>query len=226
MTPRKAIWSLLLLNFLAIAVALAIGLSRGHPGNQFGESKFITKFSALQLLAVGWLAFTIFKARRDPEASAIWRTNAFLWALIACGFVFLAIDELLKLHERTDRWIHLLFNLRETALSDRIDDIIVGLYGLIGLGVLWYYRAEFKLFRPAIPYFAGGFILLFAMVTVDLLANAKDVIPALVEKEQIKITLSWLTALEESLKILGEAVFVLAFYRVFRQVKPLHSLNS
>lgn len=221
MTPRKALWSMLLLNFLAIAVALAIGLSRGHPADQFGESKFITKFSALQLLTVGWLAFSIFKARRDPVGSSLWRSNAFLWALIACGFVFLAIDELLKLHERTDKAIHFLFNLRETALTDRIDDAIIGLYGLIGLGVLWYYRAEFKLFRPAIPYFVGGFILLFAMVAVDLFANAKDIIPALVEKQQVKIVMSWLTALEESLKILGEAVFVLAFYRVFRQVKPL-----
>lgn len=218
-SPRSLLVRLLGLNFLAIALALAIGIPHGNLASQFGETKFITKFSALQLLAVGWLAFQIFKARRPAPPAPAWRTPALLWAIIAAGFCFLALDELLKIHERMDEWIHLLFGIQQTALTDRIDDLIVGLYGLIGLVVLGIYRAELKLFRPAIPYFIGGFILLFAMVAVDVGANAKDVLPALVREEQVKTALQAFTALEESFKILGEAVFILAFHRALFQLK-------
>ena len=48
-----------------------------------------------------------------------------VWGLIAGGFVFLAVDEALQIHERLDFVIHKALNIRETALTDRLDDAII-----------------------------------------------------------------------------------------------------
>ena len=46
------------------------------------------------------------------------------------------------IHESIDNGIHYVLKLRETAITDRLDDIIIGIYGLGGIGILYYYRDE------------------------------------------------------------------------------------
>lgn len=67
--------------------------------------------------------------------SSFWRDPSVVWAIIASGFLFLAADEVLRIHENLDQLIHYVFGLKETNLTDRIDDLIVGMYGLVGIGV-------------------------------------------------------------------------------------------
>lgn len=96
---------------------------------------------------------------------------------MCAGFVFLAIDELVEVHEHLDEWIHLWLGVRETALSDRLDDMIVALYAIAGMAALALARDEIRPFREALPATAGGLAAFGVMVVVDALTNRPDVIP-------------------------------------------------
>ena len=43
------------------------------------------------------------------------------------------MDDRFMFHENLDKGIHALFQWEETKLSDRLDDIIVGIYRLAGI---------------------------------------------------------------------------------------------
>ncbi len=138
MKERSVLILLLILNSLAIGLAIIIYKNTGY--NHFGEKGFITILSAVQLLVVSMLSYKIYQARGMMGRSSFWRDPSVVWAIIASGFLFLAADEVLRIHENLDKLIHYVFGLKETNLTDRIDDLIVGMYGLVGIGVLIAYR--------------------------------------------------------------------------------------
>lgn len=88
------------------------------------------------------------------------------------------ILEQYMIHENIDNLIHEVFNMEETALTDRIDDFLVGLYGLAGIGVFFIFRDELRAYREAFPFFIFGFVLFFIMVPLDMLIyepESKDI---------------------------------------------------
>jgi len=207
---------ILLFDIIAIIAAIAIGIHDGRPLRYFGEGYFITWISALQLFVISWLAFVILNARRSRAGNLHWREPFFIWALISFGFLFLAFDDLFMIHESIDKKIHHFFNMKETGLSDRIDDFIIGLYGILSISILYIYREEMKNYRQALPFLAYGFALLFAMVALDALTNRKDVLSFLIERRDlVKSVYISLSVLEDSLKILAESCFLAGFYAVF-----------
>jgi hypothetical protein len=141
------------LGLALVAVAVGVGLAKGDVEFQFGEEGVLTWFSTALLLACSWTAWQVFRRRDGTIHTAMWRESRFLWALIAVAFAFLAADELLKIHETADRVIHDALGFVESRMSDRLDDAIVGAYGLAALGVLALYRAELRFARPhaAVP---------------------------------------------------------------------------
>ncbi|NER80714.1 MAG: hypothetical protein F6K42_14320 [Leptolyngbya sp. SIO1D8] len=219
MTIRLASFLVMFWNSLAVTVALVI---YNHGGkDHFGESGFITLLSTLQLLAIALLADKILQARKPEQKEPLWKQPYAVWRIISFSFIFLAADEYLSIHEVLDLLIHDIFDWQETGLTDRIDDLIVGLYGIVGIGTLFIYRGELKPYRKSFPLFTWGFALLFCMVGLDTLTNEKDFLELFFEHNLADTIYIWLIHLEDSLKVFAEAFFILAFYSILQGVKRI-----
>ena len=57
--------------------------------------------------------------------------------VMGAGFVFLAADDAFLIHENLDFKIHAALGIETTTWTDRIDDILIGVYGVVGLAVLF-----------------------------------------------------------------------------------------
>ena len=152
---------------------------------------------------------------------SLWIDSSAVWAIIALGFLFLAADDLFRIHENFDNLIHYVFNMQETGLTDRIDDIIIGLYGFIGIGVLIAYRDELIIYKKNLPFFILGFVTLFIMVALDVLTNRNDILPLVFDRDKAVVLYVWLSLAEDSLKVMAEAFFILAFYAIFQKAKDM-----
>jgi hypothetical protein len=201
---ERILTAVLLLDLLVVAAALALGHRAGDLQRHFGEHMAVTWLSFFKLLAVGTLSGAIYKARRRETEPGGWKSPALIWLLMAVGFVFLAIDEIALLHEGMDHRINELFGLADGPFSDRIDDAIVGAYGIAGLAVMFFYRRELGRFAAVSPYLAGGFLLLFLMVAFDTLSHRPDMIEGAALREFFKVA-------EDVLKLFGESFFLAAF---------------
>ena len=114
--------------------------------------------------------------------------------------LFLAVDEVARLHESFDRSVHRNFGLQETVLSDRLDDAIVLGYGVLGVMVLYAYRTELAAYREVLPLVTCGVTLFVFMQGLDTVGNRADVFRAVgVPDEGIAILRSWLGGIEEAL---------------------------
>ena len=208
MLKIKEIFALILtIDVLAIVLAITVALSLGYPPTKFMlEGKPITWLSAVQLLMTSIVTAIIFQTRRrQSNRSGMKHSNVYIWLLISLGFLFLCIDEVERIHERLDYLIHSLLNLEETAITDNIDDVIIGFYGLFSLYILYLYRGELKKYDQAASFLKIGFLLMISMIVVDVLSNNEAVLSGDV--------IQWLGAFEDSLKILAEGVFLgTAFY--------------
>ena len=214
-TSRNVVFLVVLLgNTLAVVLGILLHQAGGEP---FKEGGFITVISVLQLLATAALCHAIFRARRS--AALVDYRPVMVWPVLTAGFLFLAADEIFQIHERTDRLIHIVSGMTETAVTDRIDDIFVGLYGLVGAGVLFAYRREILFVRTAVPMFVAGFVLLFFSVVMDVLTNRNDIFPLLFDDEMSSLLFEWISIAEESLKLFSEAFFMLAFFMTWRVVR-------
>lgn len=217
MTARPIFPLVIILNIAMVGLAVIINMTTEL--NPFKEGSFITVFSALQLLAIARLSQLIFRARDAGRTTSIWKSSSVVWAIVAVGFVFLAADEVLKIHEKLDYLIHDIFSIEETGFTDRIDDILVGLYGVIGIAVLIVYRKELIACQARFALFGFGFVLLFIMVALDALTNRKDILLELFNQD-LGLTLhTWLSMLEDSLKVFSEAFFILGFYAILQKVR-------
>lgn len=202
------------LDILAAVIAVLIG---EKPSQHFKEGGFITWLSFVQLLIVAIIAWKVFKQRREGTRLKGWKQPYMLWAIIAFGFLFLAVDEIARIHEGIDKLIHIVFSLQETGLTDRIDDIILGCYGLLGLWVLYLYGEEIKSYKNVFPFLVIGFIFLFIMVVLDLVSEKTDIVSIFIKDPLMSGSFnSWLGIVEEVFKILSEAVFIATFYHCLK----------
>ncbi len=206
MSHRTIFAVVLAVDIAAVVAALALGK---RPDYYFGEKGFITKLSFVQLLLIAGVAATIYQVRKRATAPDRWRRPVIIWPTVALGFLFLAIDDLAGIHEQMDALFHRLVDLSETPLSDRLDDMIVAGYGVIGIIILYLCRAEIRQFRDALPLLIAGFVLMFLMVAADVISARNGVIRAFVSSpETAKSILLWMKAVEDSLKLFAEAAFI------------------
>lgn len=211
---------LLLLNLVLTAIAIPAGLlgSYEDPSRWYREGRLMTWLSFVQIIMAGCLAHQLYLIRRaGPRFD--WKEQASVWRLAAIGFFFLALDEMFRIHQAIDRYGHRLLGLEITDLSDRADDLLVGLYGVIGIAVLLYYRREFFRFRRSFGWFGAGFVTFFLMVTLDVVVNGDDWISAFLPARYLSSAVSWFSTLEDTLKQLGEVFFVCAFARCLEIAK-------
>ena len=208
----------ILYNVAAIALAVSIYVCTGEK--MLGESGFLTKLSGAQLLAISVITFAIFRIRnREIEKVFSLKNPRIVWALISAGFLFLMADELFKIHEGIDAIIQSTFNLKQSGVTDRINDLLVVAYALIGIGVIWIYRREFLVMKRSLAFMASGFGMLLVMVALDMLTSRDDVLRVVFSADLATDLQIWLSFAEEGAKVLSEGLFVIAFYTGLQNLK-------
>ena len=219
-TTKRILLIVLFLDALIVTVALSLAIALDiPPKTYFGEidqSGYITYFSFLQLSIAAVLAMKIYKrVRFSPQFD-----RARLFWLIACiGLFFLALDDIVGLHEQIDLWLHDLFDLAETDLTDLIDDAIVIGYLIIFAFYVAFEWQTIKLFQKAFIFFQLGFILALVMAILDLLSNNTLFISKITEDtELILATQQWLNVIEDSAKIFAEGMFIVGIYKCWQLV--------
>ena len=198
---------------IAIAVGRAILLDR-NPLRYFGEGGFITWLSIIQLLFIAYLCWkiSIFRSRKHSRLKG-WKNPGRLWQAMTAGFIFLALDEYLQIHEKIDVGLQELANIDTGGEASRINDFIILLYAIIGLFFLWTFKNEFKRFTSAFEWFLTGFSFCSLTILLDMLTHNQEIFSFLTQDyEQLTNIHYWFKAIEEVPKIFAEGAFIVAFY--------------
>ncbi|MGD1856376.1 MAG: hypothetical protein ACFB2W_19230 [Leptolyngbyaceae cyanobacterium] len=216
-------WALLAvllgINVTVVALSVWAGVSQRNLQAYLGEGSVITWLSGLQLLAVAFVSLKLYRLRGQRQWS--WRSPALFWLLISLGFVFLAADELVEIHEQLHAWLHQAWNIQETGLTDRIDDAIVGLYGAVAAGLVYRYRGEIKRYSNVLPIFSAAFAVLAVMVFLDILTNRPDILPWLLGSDAALPVQSTFEVLEEFCKLVVESLCLAGMYRALRSERRI-----
>jgi len=133
----------------------------------YEENTLITDISTLQL-GLCSAASLIIPLAIFRRCKSIERRECLTWIILAAGCAVLAMDDKLMLHERLDQLIHEIFKWEETRISDKIDDIIVGLYGFIGIAFIAANRKYFLFSSNFMACAKGSIALAFVMVLCDM----------------------------------------------------------
>jgi hypothetical protein len=205
---------ILAFNFSAIALAIVWAILQNEsPIEYFEETEVMTLMSSLQLLILAGLCWKIANYRKQVSSQRkTWKSPVNLWRMLTIGFIFLALDDYFEIHENTDHFIHWIFGIQETPTTDRIDDIIVLSYSVIGSYFIYSFWCEFKQYRPAFRFFIAAFILTLIMGIFDWFNNDETLVQYWVSNPQYQeLVYDSLQTVEESLKLIAEGVFISAF---------------
>ena len=207
----------LVFEVVVVAILLFLGARAHDPRLHFDEGQVGTFLSAAHLLAVAIISWKIPRASGRDGSFRRFSTSGALWRLIAIGCVFLVVDEIVGLHESFDRKLHRGLGMEQTGWTDRIDDLIAGLYAVAAIVLLYSCRRELNRFRAAVRYLVGGFLLGFVMIGLDALTNRPDVLRSLLDDQELAWDLFvWLGAIEDGFKLLAEGVGLVAFLVALR----------
>lgn len=205
-SPKKLLAYLIIFDLFLVAFSVIVP---EDPKAYFKEFQLITWISALKLLSIAYINRQIYQIQLNNKKSKF----ANLWFLISAGFIFLFLDEVLLIHENIDKTIHILLGINETGLSDRIDDLIVIIYAVIGVFILRHYKYEILRFRESIPYLVLGFLFLILRTIIDTVTNRADIIPNIIsDPESLVLVSNFLAVSEGAGKIIAESFFITAFY--------------
>jgi hypothetical protein len=203
-SSRLALTIALGANALVIAASVLLAVMVGaKPTRFFDEGQPVTLFSAAQVLLAAGLCVIVFRIRWRAAPDRPARRAAMLWILAASAGAYLAADELLEFHESLDHAIHAALAVHQTVLSDRLDDAVMLLYGLLGLAALYVFRRELAALRPVWPLFKLGVALFFVSVIADALTDSWSVRPVVLQAAQHP------TGHITPLRMLGHAAHVL-----------------
>jgi hypothetical protein len=200
------------LSAIALAIIWAI-LQNESPIEYFEETEVMTLMSSIQLLILAGLCWKIANYRKQASSQRkTWKSPVNLWRILTVGFIFLALDDYFEIHENTDHFIHWIFAIQETPITDRLDDIILISYSMIGSYFIYNFWYEFKRYKPAFKLFIIAFILTFIMGIFDWYNNDETLVQYWVTNPQYQeLVYDCLQTVEESLKLIAEGVFIAAF---------------
>lgn len=224
---RRPFWSLTPTKIFAvtlatIALTLAYGVYVGKIGAALNEKSFATFFSVALLWTTSRVCFRIHRVKTtDAPGGGHARDARVVWLFLGYSFAFLALDELLQIHENLDKFIHFITGMEETGLSDRIDDLILLIYGLVGLIVLFIYRSEI-LSAPRLMYFLRvAFCFAVVSLVLDVISADRSYLTWLQVPENLHDTVrGWVKLLEEGTKLLTEAALLSGFVELLRSLSP------
>lgn len=215
--PSRFLFLLVSLDLLAVTLALGTGVVlHEDPSAYTREGGPVTWLSFAHLIVTGGLAGIVFRLRTHGCAPLRgWRDSRRVWLILAIGFLFLAVDEVARLHEDSfDPLVHRIFGLQETALSSRLDGMILLGYGALGVMTLYVCRPELTAYREVLPLVTCGVILFVFMAGVDMVMERQDVFQAL----DVGRWWRWgnparlMAGMEDALKICAEAMLLGSMY--------------
>ncbi len=143
------------------------------------------------------------------------------------GYSFLAIDEWFLVHEKLDFMVHNIFNIEETSLTDRLDDIVVMLYGMCGIFVFWLFGRAFWDDKKIKRCLLIAIILFAVMVLVDIFGNDNYFYKYITDKVYLHDQI-WLVlyVIEDSIKLLAETALIIAFLEIFQSLLRVIKLEN
>ncbi len=200
-----------------VAMALLLGVD---PQQYPRVLKFITWFSCAHLALIAGVSLCSLYAldykRVDQEDRS---KEAWFWFICCAGFLYLSADEGMGLHQKLDFWLHQWLKVHETSLTDRLDDLIVLIYGIIALFVvLKFYRNVWEEKNMGF-WLMVGFGLFFTMSFFDFLSNDEYFYPFFMEDRSMDKRFGILLGiLEDSFKLFAEAAFLIGFLEGFQSV--------
>lgn len=217
--------NILITVLLIDTVIIFFVLSSVKPLNYFAEEGLITNFSFYHLLFCSYLAWWIFKERCKNHELINLTTPCIVWLIVSVGFVYLAVDEVKELHEIVDLNIHNVLNIKETALTDRIDDLIIGFYLFIAIWVFYFYRTETAIYKKIFPLFCVAFFLIFLMIVSDVVTNRTDILMFFINDYPVAVKCWYYFSLSEDvLKIYAEALLIGGFaycLEIAKKINPI-----
>jgi hypothetical protein len=199
--PLELTLRLAALITILTALSLAHGVIVCHnAGRHFREGHVMTWASGVLLFLSGYYAQQVWLVRRPPGRFSFRHPPA-IWRLLAVGFVFLAADEMLKIHEETDKLLHKLLGITEPPLTDHLDDVILVLYAVAGLCALVRYRTEFRAYVGNWGYLAAAAVLGGLSCGLDFISGEAEVLRTLFPRDPLQtFALRYFATLEEILK--------------------------
>ena len=220
-TIKRILLIVLFLESLAVTLAISLAVVLDvSPETYFGEidqSGYITYLSFIQLSIAAVLSLKIY---RKVRFSRQLNKTSWFWLIACIGLFFLALDDVIGLHEQIDFWIHDWFELKETNLTDLIDDLVVIGYLAIFIVCVAFKWQTIKVFQRSFIFFKLGFILALVMAVLDLVSNNALFISMVTEDEELILAIrEWLGAIEDSVKIFAEGMFIIGIYKCWQIVK-------
>ncbi len=220
---KREILSNVALVFLLVAIVLVIAWRTGPFHYHFSDTRLVNLYSYFQLFATAYISFLVFKSLKK-ESSLQWRQNPTprQFFITAIGFLLLGLDDTLSLHENMDRLIHIVLRIKETSLTDHIDDIIVLIYGIVAIFFIKDFVKEFRKHPYMVGLIVGGFIAFFAMFCFDFISNNEETFMYFLGElgyHDMRHKKDMFSMIEDSFKLLGESFFLAAFVAAFTDIK-------
>ena len=203
-----------------IVLTLAYGIHVEKIGAGLNEKSFATVFSVALLWMTSRTCFKINRFKTEQDTHATGSSDArVIWLFLGYSFAYLALDELLQIHENIDKFIHYVSGMEETGWSDRIDDLILLIYGVVGLVVLFIYRAEILTAPHLLRFLRLAFLFAVVSLVVDAVSTNEGYLASMQIDESLHRTVKgWVKLLEESTKLLAGAALLSGFNEVLRAI--------
>lgn len=210
--------NIFLVATITIIITIIGGLLIGDVSAGFDEGGFGTIVSVVFLALTSVASYRIYKIRRaDPSYTT--SNQTIIWAIISVGFAFLACDDALEIHENIDKLIHRIAGMTETALSDRIDDVLILVYGILGVGALYKFKNEILCIPGFVSLLKRSFGLMLLQFAIDAFINGQDYIRWLnVPEQSAETVVAWDRTIEETVKLLAVATLFSAMTHALRYV--------
>jgi len=211
----KVFWTLAAIAAAGVVLELVFEMYKRKP---FDENGVVTLTSFAQLLSASFVSFAIWRRRKAGGPPRL-TDKGTIWLLIALGFLYLATDEEILLHEGAGHGVNKIFGLGETGVWAHLDDMLVGLYGVVGLGALWLYRRELLLFSVCMRLLAAGFVFLALSVAADAASHRPDFFVGLLGRRQGMLAYNLGEDVDELAKLVSEIFFLTGFCSGLRQTR-------
>lgn len=149
---------MLILTYIALAIKLTPS-SEGIEFNFVSERGAITAFSGVLLALASAFSFgtVLLKVRKGERCYSV-------WFVLMLGFLFLAFDELLLIHEIIGAKIG---QTRDAGSFKNWNDVVVIVYGMIAVPIGAFYFSELLRYKMVIELFVLGFIFYMAHTYID-----------------------------------------------------------
>ena len=185
-----AVALLLFFNFMIIFFNIKDGLKKGNVMHRFSEREAVTFLSALTMGLTSLVSLITYFLKK--RAKVIKERFGF-WLFSAIGFFYLCMDEYFMAHEGMDEWVGSWFGRDIKEMN--LDGIVIAFFGLIALGVCFYFRKAIAKHKVMLPFLLLGGVCLMGTVICHMF-------------ERVHI---YIEVAEESFKVVGVSMFFSAY---------------